>query len=80
MTNITETCGEEGKPSLITGVNVEMATFTDCSFLQDGITQSGRVTRHKVKKCNTDGAYQSPANKELAKSRVYSFLRLDSGS
>ena len=67
-TNITETCGEKGKPSLITGVHVETATFADCNFLQDDIAQSERVTGDKVEKCHADGAYQSPDNREFAKS------------
>ncbi len=70
-TNITETCGEEGKPSLITGVHVETATFADCNFLQDDIAQSERVTGDTVEKCHADGAYQSPANREFAKSHTH---------
>lgn len=50
VTNITETCGEEGKPSLITGVHVETATFADCNFLQDDIAQSEWVTGDTVEK------------------------------
>lgn len=71
VTNITETCGEEDKPSLITGVHVETATFADCSFLQDDIAQSERVTGDKVEKCHADGAYQSPDNREFAKSHTH---------
>lgn len=71
VTNVTETCGEEGKPSLITGVHVETATFADCNFLQDDIAQSERVTGDKVEKCHADGAYQSPANRIFAKSHTH---------
>lgn len=67
VTNVTETCGEEGKPSLITAVHVETATFADCHFLQDDIGQSERVTGDKVERCHADGAYQSPDNREFAK-------------
>lgn len=71
VTNITETCGEEDKPSLITGVHVETATFADCNFLQDDIAQSERVTGDKVEKCHADGAYQSPDNREFARSHIH---------
>lgn len=67
-TNITETCGEKGKPSLITGVRVEKATHADCNFLQGGVEQSERVTGNKVEKVHADGAYQSPENRDYAKS------------
>lgn len=66
--NITETCGEEGKPSLITGVRVETATHADCNFLQDAVAQSERVTGDKVEELHADGAYQSPANRDFADS------------
>lgn len=36
MTNITETV-EEGKPSIITSVQVKTAVFADCHFLQETV-------------------------------------------
>lgn len=36
MTNITETV-EEGKPNIITSVQVETAVFADCHFLQEAV-------------------------------------------
>lgn len=70
-TNITETCGEEDKPSLITGVQVETATHADCKFLEGGVAQSERVTGDTVEKLHADGAYQSPANREFAKTHTH---------
>lgn len=70
-TNITETCGEEGKPSLVTGVQVETATHADCEFLEGGVAQSERVTGNTVEKLHADGAYQSPANREFAKTHTH---------
>lgn len=70
-TNITETCGEEGKPNLITGVQVETATHADCKFLEEGVAQSERVTGDTVEKLHADGAYQSPANREFAKTHTH---------
>lgn len=69
--NITETCGEEGKPSLITGVQVETATHADSDFLQEGVSQSERVTGGTVEKVHADGAYQSPGNREFAASHLH---------
>ena len=70
-TNITETCGEEGKPSLVTGVQVETATHADCKFLEEGVSQSERVTGNTVEKVHADGAYQSPDNREFAKEHTH---------
>ena len=36
VTNITETV-EEGKPNIITAVQVETAVFADCHFLQEAV-------------------------------------------
>lgn len=70
-TNITETCGEEGKPSLITGVQVETATYADCKFLEEGVAQSERVTGDTVERLHADGAYQSPANRDFARTHTH---------
>lgn len=70
-TNITETCGEGGKPSLITGVQVETATHADCKFLEEGVAQSERVTGDTVERLHADGAYQSPANRKFAKTHTH---------
>ena len=67
VTNITETV-EEGKPSIITSVQVETAVFADCHFLQEAVENSERVTKSTVEDLYADGAYQSPENREFAKS------------
>lgn len=59
-TNITETRGEEGRPSLITGVQVETATHADCKFLEEGVAQSECVTGDTVEK--------APCRRRLPKS------------
>lgn len=66
VTNITETV-EEGKPSIITSVQVETAVFADCHFLQDAVGNSEGVTGSTIEDLYADGAYQSPENREFAK-------------
>ena len=66
VTNITETV-EEDKPSIITSVQTEPVTFADCHFLEDAVHNTERVTGQLVKNVYTDGAYQSPDNREFAK-------------
>ena len=66
VTNITETV-EEGKPNIITSVQVETAVFADCHFLQEAVENSERVTDSTIEDLYADGAYQSPDNREFAK-------------
>ena len=66
VTNITETV-EEGKPNIITSVQVETAVFADCHFLQEAVENSERVTGSTIEDLYADGAYQSPDNREFAK-------------
>ncbi|MGO5018296.1 transposase, partial [Segatella copri] len=65
VTNITETV-EEGKPNIITSVQVETAIFADCHFLQEAVENSERVTDSTIEDLYADGAYQSPDNREFA--------------
>ena len=65
VTNITETV-EEGKPSIITSVQVETAVFADCHFLQGAVENSEKVTGSTIEDLYADGAYQSPENREFA--------------
>ena len=76
VTNITETV-EEGKPSIITSVQVETAVFADCHFLQDAVENSERVTGSTIEDLYADGAYQSPENREFAK--VHHDMQLKTG-
>ena len=66
VTNITETV-EQGKPNIITSVQVETAVFADCHFLQEAVENSERVTGAVIEDLYADGAYQSPDNREFAK-------------
>ena len=65
-TNITETCDEEGKPSLITDVQVKPANAADNGFVEKALETTKEVTGCKVDKLHADGAYQSPDNRRLA--------------
>ena len=64
-TNLTETVEEE-KPSLIVCAQVEAANYADCHFYQEAVEKSERVTGQTVENTYTDGAYQSPENREFA--------------
>lgn len=64
-TNITETV-EDGKPSIITAVQVEGATASDCKYVEEAIEKSERVTGDIVGNLYADGAYQSPENRTFA--------------
>ena len=65
-TNITETCDEEGKPSLITGVEVKGATAADKDYVESGIEDSEYITGNKVTRAICDGGYNSQSNREYA--------------
>lgn len=75
VTNITETV-EEGKPSIITSVQVETAVFADCHFLQKAVENSERVTNSTIEDLYADGAYQSPDNREFAKNHNAMLLKI----
>ena len=65
-TNITETCDEEDKPSLITDVQVKPANAADNGFLKDAVEDTRKVTDNSIDKVIVDGAYQSKENRNLA--------------
>lgn len=65
-TNITETCDEDGKPNLITDVQVKPANAADNGFVEKAIGNTREVIVNKVDKLHSDGAYQSPGNRRLA--------------
>lgn len=69
--NLTETV-EDGKPSLITSVQVEGATAADCHYVEDAVKKTEKVTGATVENLYADGAYQSPHNREFAKSHTNS--------
>lgn len=76
VTNLTETV-EEGKPSIITSVQMETAVFADCHFLQEAMKNSERVTNSTIEELYADGAYQSPDNREFAKN--HNVMQLKTG-
>lgn len=67
--NITETV-EEGKPSIITSVQVEGATAPDCGYVEDAVAKTERVTGQTVEDLYADGAYQSPENRSFAETHL----------
>lgn len=78
-TNITETCDEEGKPNLITNVQVKPANNADNSFVKDAVNKTKEVTGNKVDKVHADGAYQSKENRELATDKETGFTFVANG-
>lgn len=73
-TSITETCDEEGKPSLITNVDVEGATTADNTYVESGVKGTEDVTGGKVKTLHSDGAYQSEDNRKFAEENGIDFV------
>ena len=76
VTNITETV-EQGKPNIITSVQVETAVFADCHFLQEAVENSERVTNSTIEDLYADCTYQSPDNREFAK--IHNNMQLKTG-
>ena len=76
VSNFTETV-EEGKPSIITSVQVETSTFADCHFVEEAVGNSERVTKSTVEDLYADGAYQSPENRKFAEG--HGDMRLKTG-
>ena len=76
VSNFTETV-EEDKPSIITSVQVETATFADCHFVEEAVENSERVTKSTVEDLYADGAYQSPENRKFAED--HGGMRLKTG-
>ena len=73
-TNITETCDEEDKPSLITNVDVEGATTADNAYVESGVKGTEEVTGVKVETLHSDGAYQSEDNRRFAEENGIDFV------
>lgn len=73
-TNITETCDEEGKPSLITNVDVEGATTADNTYVESGVKGTEEVTGNKVETLHSDGAYQSEDNRKFTRENGIDFV------
>lgn len=70
--NVTETCNDEGL-NLITYVDVNPVSASDCHLLQTGIEKTEEVLG-EVKNLSTDGAYHSPGNQEFCKESGINFI------
>lgn len=68
-TNITETV-EDNKPGIITSVQVEGASASDCNYVEGAIDKTERVTGETVENLYADGAYQSPENRTFAEAHT----------
>ena len=73
-TNLTETCDEKDKPSLITNVDVEGATTADNTYMKSGVKGTEEVTGNKVETLHSDGAYQSEDNRKFAEANNIDFV------
>ena len=73
-TNIMETCDEEGKPSLITHVDIEGATTADNTFVESGVKGTEEVTGDNVETLHSDGAYQSEDNRKFTEANNIDFV------
>ena len=73
-TNITETCDEKDKPSLITNVDVEGATTADNTYVESGVKGTEDITGNKVGTLHCDGAYQSEDNRGFAEENKIDFV------
>lgn len=70
--NVTESCNDKGL-NLITYVDVNPVSVSDCNLLQTGIEKTEEVLG-KVENVSTDGAYHSPENQEFCKENNINFI------
>ena len=73
-TNIVETADEPDKPSLITHVDLETASTADNTYVTGGVEGSQEVTGTKVENLYSDGAYQSPENRQYMEDHDINFV------
>lgn len=73
-TNITETAGDEDKPSIIVDIQLEGATTADNSYTQTAIENAEKVTGEKVETLYADGAYQSPDIRKYAETNTIEII------
>jgi len=71
--NITESCNDEDL-NLISYVDVNPVSVSDCHLLQTGIEKTEEVLQGKVENVSTDGAYHSPENQEFCKENGTKFI------
>ena len=66
--NITETCDKENELQIITSVQTEKVTHSDTAFFQQAIENTEKIVG-QIEEVTTDGAYNSPANKDYIEDR-----------
>ncbi len=71
--NVSESCNGEGL-NLISYVEVNPVTASDCNLLQKGLKQSEDVFNEKAQNVYTDGAYHSPENQIFCKNNETNFI------
>lgn len=71
--NVSESCNEEGL-NLISYVEVNPVTASDCNLLQKGLQQSEDIFKEKAQNVYTDGAYHSPENQIFCKNNETNFI------
>lgn len=71
--NVSESCNEEGL-NLISYVEVNPVTASDCNLLQKGRQQSEDIFKEKAQNAYTDGAYHSPENQIFCKNNETNFI------
>ena len=79
--NVTETCDqpkedEQDKPilNLITDIQVEVVSTSDCDFLKQALSQSQEILPDNIEKVYTDGAYNSVANQDYCQDNFIDLL------
>jgi len=77
--NLTETCDqkqEDDEPvlNLITDTQVEVVSTSDCSFLQQALTDSQEILPNDIEKVYADGAYNSVENQNFCQNNTIDLL------
>ena len=75
--NITETCDKENELQIITSVQTEKVTHSDTAFFQQAIENTEKIVG-QIEEVTTDGAYNSPANKDYIEDREQTQWNLQS--
>ena len=65
--NLTESCDSSDDLRLITNVIVDVASTSDCDFVQPAIEATQEIVTGKIETVNADGAYHSPDNQDYCK-------------
>jgi hypothetical protein len=77
--NITESCDQQTNQdtpvlNLITDTQVEVVSTSDCSFLQQALTNSQEILLNEIEKLYADGAYNSIDNHEYCQNNTIDLL------